>query len=116
MIDNEFSIYVASKTRWVHLVKIVPFPAVPRVGEFVKFQNSVLGDYFAYDVSAVTYRKPGKIEVMTSLLDDDKGKGFSLEEELDFDECYESYLAEGWTSPHGVGPSTRLRANQADTE
>ena len=40
MITIEFSIWLASKSRWAHLTKMIGMPVVPRVGEFVKFSNA----------------------------------------------------------------------------
>jgi hypothetical protein len=107
-IDVEFSIWLASKTRWVHLTKTIAMAAVPRVGEFVKFRNQQMGDYFAWQVSQVTYRERGEIEVWTELLNNDDDRGYSFEEETEFDEYYQSYLAEGWQAEHGVRPNRRL--------
>ena len=46
-MDIEFSVWFATRTRWAHFIKAIPMPDVPRVGEFVKFANKELGDYFA---------------------------------------------------------------------
>lgn len=105
MIEIEFSIWLASKTRWAHLAKIVELPAVPRVGEFVKFRNEKQGDYFAWEVSQVTYRESGTVEVWTKLLDNTDERGFSFEAESDFDEYFQSYVAEGWRCERGIGPN-----------
>lgn len=103
-----FHIYLATKTRWVHLEKTLELPAVPRVGEFVKFANSRMGDYFAFEISEVTYREGGRVEVMTALLNDVDARMYSFDDEAEFDEYYSSYLAEGWTAERGVGPNQRL--------
>lgn len=113
-MDLEFSIWLASKTRWVHLTKVIAMPVVPRVGEFLKFKNAVVGDYFAFQVSEITYRESGKIEVWTELLDNVDNRMYSFEEEAEFDEYFQSYLAEGWQSPRGVGPNRRLNASMGD--
>ena len=89
LFDLTVSIYLASMTRWVHLEKLVHLPAVPRVGEFLKLRNEQMGDYFAFDVAEITYRESGEIEVLTSLLDDVGGRGYSFENELEFDEYLE---------------------------
>ena len=90
--------------------------SVPRVGEFLKFQNEEVGDYFAWEVTEVTYRESGTIEVWTELLDNIDDRGYSFEEEAEFDEYYESYLAEGWQSERGVGPNNRYRNRIAPQE
>jgi len=81
---------------------------VPRVGEWIKFQNETVGEYFGFQVAEVTYRESGAIEIMTNLLDDVDGRGYSFEDEEEFDEYYESYLENGWKSDRGVTPNTRV--------
>ncbi len=108
-MEIEFSIWLASKTRWVHLMKTIEMPSVPRVGEYLKFRNAQIGDYFGWQVSEVTYRESGSIEVSTELLDNVDERGYSFETEAEFDECYRSYLAEGWETERGVKPNTRYR-------
>jgi hypothetical protein len=83
---------------------------VPRVGEFVKFDNKEQGDYFAWRVTQVTYRESGKIEVWTELLNDVDNRGYSFEAEQEFDEYLKSYIAEGWRCYHGIKPNTRYKA------
>ena len=56
----------------------------------------------------ITHREGGAIELWTELLDDVDGRGYSFESEPDFDECFESYLEEGWTSERGVGRNSRV--------
>ena len=107
-MDLKFSIWLATKTRWTLLTKVITMPAVPRVGEFMKFNNAVAGDYFAFQVSQVTYREGGLIEVWTELLDNVNNRMYSFEEEAEFDEYLNSYLAEGWQCPSGVGPNRKL--------
>lgn len=109
LIDIKFSIWMASKTRWVHLTKTISLPAVPRSGDFIKFTNEELGDYFAWEISEVTYRESGSIEVSTALLDDIDNRRYSFEDEAEFDEYYDSYIAEGWTSPEGIGKNRQYR-------
>jgi len=53
-------------------------PAVPRVGEFLKFRDAVVGDYFAFQVSSVTYREDGHVEVWTELLDNIDNRMYSV--------------------------------------
>lgn len=96
MIDVLVSIYLASKTRWAHLQKTVVMPAVPRVGEWLKLHNEEQGDYFGFRVYEVTHREGGSVELMTELLDDVGGRGYSFAEEPEFDDYYRSYLACGW--------------------
>lgn len=108
MISIQFSIWLASKTRWAHLVKTIELTAVPRVGEFVKFRNAEQGDYFAWKVSQVTYRESGLIHVATELLDDIDGRGYSFEHEAEFDDFFRSFLVEGWECERGIGPNRRV--------
>ena len=108
MIEVEFSIWIASKTRWAHLSKNTTMPAMPRVGEFVKFCNEKQGDYFAWKISQVTYRESGKIEVWTELLDNVDERGYSFDAEDEFDEYFQSYIAQGWRCERGIGPNRRI--------
>lgn len=114
-VDVECSIWLASRTRWVHLTKVMALPAVPRVGEWLKFRNETMGDHFGWRVTEVTYRERGPVEVWTHLLDDADGRGYSFETEEEFDECYGSYLAEGWVSGRGPGPNRRVRGGDHPT-
>ena len=107
MFNIDVSIYIASRTRWVHLVKRIRLPAVPRAGEHIKLRNARVGDYFSFAVSHVTYHEYGTIEVATELLDNINGRMYSFDDEPEFDEYYSSYLGEGWTSPHGITPNRR---------
>jgi hypothetical protein len=107
-----FSVWIASKTRWSHLTKVVEMPVVPRVGEFMKFRNAKLGDYFAFQISQVTYREAGEIDVWTELLGNVDDRMYSFEEEAEFDDYYHSYLEEGWECPRGVGPNTKYGSYQ----
>lgn len=107
-MEVEASIWIASRTRWVHLVKRVSLVAIPRVGEFIKFKNREQGDYFSFQVTEVTHREGGEIRVATELLDNVEGRGYSFEDESEFDEYLKSYEAEGWSSPHGVGPNRHV--------
>jgi hypothetical protein len=113
-MNIEFSIWLASKTRWAQLTKLIPMPLVPRVGEYMKLDNARMGDYFAWKVTQVTYRESGEIEVWTELLNDAEGRGYSFESEDELDEYFESYLAEGWQCPKGIGPNTRYRGASLD--
>ena len=115
-MELEFSIWLATKTRWAHLTKVIAMPTVPRVGEFLKFRNAVVGDYFAFRVSEVTYREGGVVEVWTELLDNIDNRMYSFEEEDEFDEYVNSYLAEGWQCPRGIGPNQRLRITAPTSE
>jgi hypothetical protein len=108
-VELEFSMWLATKTRWAHLIKTVSMPALPRVGEFVKFRNDKMGDYFAFKVSHVTHRESGQIEVGTELLDNIDERMYSFDDEAEFDEYFASYVAEGWSCPRGVGPNKRYR-------
>jgi hypothetical protein len=113
----EFSIYMASKTRWAHLTKIISMPSVPRVGDFIKFANEEMGDYFAWQVIEVTYRESsGRFEVMTDLLDNVDERGYSFDDESEFDEYFDSYLSEGWQCERGVGPNKLHKCRAAPKE
>jgi hypothetical protein len=107
-MNIEFSIWLATRTRWVHLTKTIEMPTVPRVGEWMKFRNSELGDYFGFRVSEVTYREGGLVEVWTELLDNVDNRMYSFDDESEFDEYLASYQAEGWICPRGVSPNRRL--------
>lgn len=113
MIEIEFSIWLATKTRWAHLTKVIAMPSVPRVGEVMKFTNKVVGDYFGFKVTEVVYRESGMIEVRTELLDNTDDRMFSFETEEEFDPYYSSYLAEGWTCDGGVRPNRHYSARVA---
>lgn len=106
-IDIEFSIWLASKTRWAHLTKTISMPTVPRVGEFVKFRNTQVGDYFAWPITQVMYRESGEVEVWTELLENLDDREYSFETEAEFDEYLQSYLAEAWQCDQ-VRPNTRV--------
>jgi hypothetical protein len=103
-----FSIYLASKTRWAHLSKIVDLLAIPRVGEYVKFSNTELGDYFPWRVVEVTHREDAEVEIQTDLLNDVDGRGYSFEEESEFEEYFESYVKAGWSCSRGPQPNRRV--------
>lgn len=108
-MELEFSIWLATKTRWAHLRKVIQLPVVPRVGEFMKFRNAVVGDYFAYRVTEITYREAGLIEVWTELLDNMEDRMYSFETEAEFDEYFTSYINEGWQCRRGVVPNPYCR-------
>jgi len=110
-MDIEFSIWLASKTRKAHLIKIIPMPIVPRVGEWIKFRNEKVGDYFAWQITQVTYRESGQIEVWTELLNNTDDRGYSFDTEEEFDEYFASYIAEGWRCERGIGPNRRYKGD-----
>jgi hypothetical protein len=112
-MDVEVSIYLATRTRWAHLTKVVSLPAMPRVGEVIKFRNREMGDYFGFEITSVTYREGGGIEVVTGLLDNVEDRLYSFEEEQELDEYVISYLAEGWKCQRGIGPNNRLLGKPA---
>ncbi len=107
MVEAEVSIWIASKTRWVHLSKPIQFQALPRVGEYLKLKNDRLADYFAWKVTEITHREPMKIEVSTELLDNIENRMYSFEDEEEFDEYYDAYVQAGWTAPQGVSANTQ---------
>jgi hypothetical protein len=112
----QFSIWLATKTRWAHLTKDIDMPVMPRVGEFMKFKNGKAGDYFAFKVAQVTYREGGDTEVWTELLDNVDNRMYSFEEEAEFDEYFASYLQEGWSCERGVGPNRRYKSRRASED
>jgi len=107
-VEIEVSIWLASKTRWAHLVKTLTTPTVPRVGEYMKFKNAEVGDNFPWKVTQVTYREAGTIEVWTELLDNIDERGYSFENESDFDSYFNSYCVEGWRCERGIKRNARL--------
>lgn len=104
-MNVEFSIWLATKSRWAHLTKTIAMPAIPRVGEYVKFRNEQMGDYFAFRVAQVTYREEGQVEVWTELFENIDERMYSFEDEAEFDEYFASYIAEGWRCERGIGPN-----------
>ncbi|MCM0148659.1 hypothetical protein KCN56_08820 [Photobacterium galatheae] len=113
MIEIEFSIWLASKEHWVHLTKKIPLPCVPRAGEFMKFSSELLGDYFAWKVTQVTYREDGRVEVFTELLDNIDERMYSFEEDSEFQASLAAYQKEGWTAPFGVKTNTQYQQRKA---
>lgn len=90
--------------------------AVPRVGEFVKFTLLAEDDYVAWRISEITYRETGSIEISTELLDDVEGRGYSFEDEEDFDEVLTEYQNSGWDCPRGVKANTRVKRQKTQAE
>ena len=74
----------------------------------MKFRNEKLGDYFAFEVTQVTHREGGQVEIQTDLLDNVNQRMYSFEEEEDLDEYFCAYLAEGWRCERGIGPNSRI--------
>ena len=109
MFDVTFGIWMASRTRWVHLRKLIKLHAVPRVGEFVKFNNDSVGDYFSWTIREVCYRESGEIFISTELLDDIGGRGYSFEDEDELDEYFSAYIDEGWVTSRGITENTRVK-------
>lgn len=89
---------------------MIQMNSVPRVGEFMKFTSTVLGDYFAWTVTQVTYHESGEIEIWTELLNNIDERGYSFESEEELDEYFNAYLAEGWKSPRGFTKNTHVKA------
>jgi hypothetical protein len=112
-MDIEFSIYLATRTRWAHLTKTVSLAALPRAGDFVKFNNEKLGDYFAFEVASVTFREGDRVEVMTELLGNVDNRLYSFEDERELDEYVATFLSEGWVCERGIGPNNRLLGKMA---
>lgn len=107
-MELEFSIWIASRSRWAHLTKMISLPVVPRVGEFVKFEKPELGDYFPWKITQVTYHETGAIEIWTELLDNIEDRGYSFEDESEFDEYYAAYLQAGWECSRGPKKNVRI--------
>ncbi len=84
--------------------------AIPRVGEFVKFTLEGDDDYVPWRISEITYRESGSIEISTELLDDVDGRGYSFNDEEEFDKAFKEYQTSGWECPHGVKPNTCVEA------
>jgi len=82
----EFSIWIASKSKLAHLSKEIELNVLPRVGEFIKFKNDEVGDYFAWEIRQITYHELGRIEIWTELLNNHDNCGYSFEDEEDFQE------------------------------
>ena len=82
---------------------------MPRVGEFLKLANRKVGDYFSWEVTDVTYREGGSVEIATELLENIQDRGFSFETEEEFDEYLNSYIAEGWRCDRPVSENKRVK-------
>lgn len=108
-MEIKFDIYLATKTKWAHLTKVIDMAVVPRMGEWVKFRNDEVGDYFGFEVIQVEYRESGEIRVMTDVLDNIDNRMYSFEDEdaHEFDVYLNSYLNQGWTCDRGVVPNRR---------
>lgn len=89
---------------------------IPRVGEFVKFTLQGEDDYVPWKISEITYREAGSIEIWTELLDDVDGRGYSFEDEEEFNEALAMYLASGWDCPRGVRPNKRVKQQRSQAE
>jgi hypothetical protein len=87
--------YLDSETRLVLLEKYIDFHAMPRVGEFVKFINAEMGDYFAFRIDEVTHREGHEPALGLDRLPPRDGRQAAFNED-DLDEYTDSYLAEGW--------------------
>ena len=82
---------------------------VPRVGEYVKFTIKGEDDYVPWRISEIIYRESGAIDVWTELLDDVNGRGYSFEEEEEFDQALHEYQTAGWDCDRGVKPNVRVK-------
>ncbi len=87
--------YLDSSSRLCRLQKELEFHALPRVGEWLKFANAEMGDYFGFRVAEVTHREGGYPELMLDKLTPEDGKTSAFDEE-ELDEYVASYLATGW--------------------
>lgn len=111
LITVEFSIWMASKELWGHLVKSIDLHVVPRVGEYIKFNNAQVGDYFAWKITEVTYREKGTIEISTELLDNVNNRMYSFETNEEFYEYYNSYLSNGWKAENELKNNPHFKGN-----
>ena len=111
MIEAEVSLYLASRERLARLQKVIAFPVLPRVREFVKVRNREQGDYFAFTVVQVTHREGGPPELwlqLTSFVGSRSVVDFFEDSELD--EYVAGYKQEGWS----VGSVTPNRTFRGD--
>lgn len=95
MINALVRMYLASDVRLASLEKTVNFVAMPRAGEFIRFNNKKMGDYFDFAVDDVTHVEDEDPEITLELWRDENGYNL-LEDETELDEYVESYEAEGW--------------------
>lgn len=98
-------IYFASRTRWAHFEKTLEMPAVPRVGESIRFCHPDLGDFVSWRVSEVTHQESGPIDVSTSLLENLDNRMYSFEFEAEWDDYYSAFTQAGWDCALGVRPN-----------
>jgi hypothetical protein len=108
-MDVEFHIWIASKSRWAHLTKVISMPVIPRTGEFVKFHAPKISDYVPWKITQITHLESDGIEVWTELLNDIDGRSYSFENEAEFDEYHAAYVTAGWQCPRGITQNTRVR-------
>ena len=108
MINMQFSIWIASKTKWAHLIKDIQLESVPMVGNYIKF-NCFNYDYIPWKITQITFRENCKIEVWTELLDNIDNRNYSFEEENEFLECYNDFLKDNWICERGIGENTRYK-------
>jgi len=95
MIKASVRMYLASNTRLASLDKTVDFMAMPRVGEFIKFNNKKMGSGFDFAIADVIHVEDGNPEIMLELWSDEDRYNL-FEDENELDEYVESYEAEGW--------------------
>ncbi len=96
MVRASVRLYLPSDTRLAFLEKEIEFSAMPRVGEWIKFKNDQVGDYFAFRVREVTHRENGIPDVMMEPMEDANGKPEFAGREQELDEYVQSYVQEGW--------------------
>ncbi len=94
MISVSISLYLESTTRLARLEKIVEFHALPRTDEYVKLRNREMGDYFAFQVTQVTHRELGLVNIR---LREPLGDSDDRRDEAELDEWIQSYIRESWT-------------------
>ena len=99
--------YLNSPTRLCLLERVVEFHALPRAGEWVKFANTELGDYFGFKVAEITHRQGGFPELMLDRLPPESGSQAAFDES-ELDEYIASYVAEGWAHRSTVPNKARL--------
>ena len=95
MIACVVRMYLASPTRLCLLERTMPFEVVPRTGEWLKFKNREMGDYFGFRVGEVTHREGGPPELALERWMK-AATEFEYLDEKELDEYIAAYVTEGW--------------------
>lgn len=107
MITVLVTMYLGSPTTLVRLEKQIQLPALPRAGEWMKFENQQEGDHILYQVRDVIYRERGNPSIVLEFLKDGPSHYLLLEED-ELSEFIASYVAEGWVRKSEVSNRTFL--------